>query len=70
VQQSLDQETAQYFETLLIVRTLYHLGYWANVNQAPWLVDAELSNEVLAQTAANHTNLIERVNASLRETQL
>jgi DNA repair protein RecO (recombination protein O) len=70
IQQSLDQETSQYFETLLILRILYHLGYWSNINEAPWLVDAELSQEVLEQTAVNHTNLIERINTSLQETQL
>lgn len=69
-EQSLDEETIQYFETLLILRVLYHLGYWPNNQEAPWLVDADLSQEILEQTALNHDNLIERVNASLRETQL
>lgn len=68
--QSLDEETIQYFETLMILRVLHHLGYWANTDEAPWLVDSELSHEVLMQTADNQQNLIERINMSLQETQL
>lgn len=69
-QESLDTETLQYFETLLILRVLNHLGYWSNTEEAPWLVDAELSHEILLQTAENQKNLIERINMSLQETQL
>lgn len=68
--QSLDDEATQYFETLFIVRILSHLGYWADQKEMPWLVDADLSQEILLQTADNQRNLIERINTSLRETQL
>lgn len=68
--QSLTDETIQYFETLLVIRTLHHLGYWSQEGTMPWIVDAEISQEILFQTVDNQENLIERINNSLQETQL
>lgn len=68
--ETIDEETLQFFETLLILRVLYHLGYWQNDQAVPWVVDAELSQEILLRSADHHGNLIKKINASLKETQL
>jgi DNA repair protein RecO len=70
VVETIDEEELQFFETLLILRVLNHLGYWSQDEAMPWMVDAVLSQEILIRSAEHHSNLIKKINASLRETQL
>lgn len=68
--ETIEPETLQFFETLLILRVLHHLGYWESDMDAPWMVDAVLSQEILFRGVEHHSNLIRKINTSLRETQL
>lgn len=70
LQKIFDAETIAAVETLLVLKILYHLGYWEEYKKHYPLHMSPFSSEVLTKTKDLQQELRERIILSLRESHL